>query len=78
MSRCKFRPEDYTVGWVCALPIERAAAQGVLDEVHQDLSHQDSNDTNLYTLGRIGKHNVAIACLPAGQIGTNSAAVVAA
>jgi hypothetical protein len=33
--------------------------------------------TNLYTLGRIGEHNVVIACLPAGQIGNNSAAAVA-
>lgn len=66
------------MGWVCALPIELAAAQEVLDEEHQGLSHQDSNDANSYTLGRIGKHNVVIACLPAGQTGTNPAAVVAA
>ncbi|UPL00291.1 hypothetical protein LCI18_011225 [Fusarium solani-melongenae] len=69
MSRCKFHPEDYTVGWVCALPIELAAAQE---------DSNASNDTNLYTLGRIGKHNVVIACLPAGQVGTNPAAVIAA
>ena len=64
------------MGWVCALPIELAAAQVMLDEEHQHLG-QDPNDTNLYTLGRIGEHNVVIACLPAGQIGTNSAAAVA-
>ena len=68
--------EDYTVGWVCALFIELAAAQEMLDEEHDDLDH-DANDTNIYTLGRIGEHNVVIACLPEGQIGTNSAAVVA-
>ncbi|KAI8711869.1 PNP-UDP-1 domain-containing protein [Fusarium sp. LHS14.1] len=78
MSRRKFRPDDYTVGWVCALPIELAAAQEVLDERHPDLTHLIPNDTNLYTLGRIGTHNVVIACLPAGQIGTNSVVVVAA
>ncbi|EEU41490.1 uncharacterized protein NECHADRAFT_53987 [Fusarium vanettenii 77-13-4] len=77
MSRRKFRPEDYTVGWVCALPIELAAAQEVLDEGHPDITHLNPNDTNLYTLGRIGTHNVVIACLPAGQIGTNTAAAVA-
>jgi nucleoside phosphorylase len=49
----------------------------MLDEEHQDLP-PDSNDTNLYTLGCIGEHNVVVACLPAGQIGTNSAAAVAA
>jgi nucleoside phosphorylase len=64
------------VGLVCALPIELAAATTMLDEEHHDLP-RDDNDTNLYTLGRIGKHNVVIACLPAGQTGTNSAAAVA-
>ena len=48
----------------------------MLDEEHHDLP-QDDNDTNLYTLGFIGKHNVDIACLPAGRTGTNSAAAVA-
>jgi nucleoside phosphorylase len=47
----------------------------MLDEEHQDLPHLP-NDSNLYTLGRIGEHNVVIACLPAGQIGNNAAAVV--
>jgi nucleoside phosphorylase len=60
---------------VCALPIELAAAQEMLDEEHQDL-HLSLDDTNLYTLGRIGEHNVVIACLPAGQTGTNSATSV--
>jgi nucleoside phosphorylase len=68
--------EDYTVGWVCALPIELAAAQAMLDDEHEDLDH-DIHNTNIYTLGRIGEHNVVIACLPAGQTGTNSATAVA-
>jgi hypothetical protein len=65
MKRSRIRIEDYTVGWVCALPIELAAAAEMLDEEHSDLSQGD-NDTDLYTLGRIGEHNVVIACLPAG------------
>lgn len=64
------------MGCVCALPIELAAAQEMLDEEHPDLQ-RDRNDTNLYTLGRIGEHNVVIACLPAGQTGTNSVTSVA-
>jgi nucleoside phosphorylase len=68
--------QDYTVGWVCALPIELAAAQEMLDEEHQGLP-QDADDSNIYTLGRMGGHNVVIACLPAGQIGNHSAASVA-
>jgi nucleoside phosphorylase len=77
MKRARCRIEDYTIGWVCALPIELAAAAEMLDEEHHDVP-QDRNDTNLYTLGRISEHNVVIACLPAGQTGTNSAATVAA
>ncbi|USP74433.1 hypothetical protein yc1106_01707 [Curvularia clavata] len=72
----ELRREDYTVGWVCALWIELAAAQEMLDEEH-DTPPYDAHDTNIYTCGRIGEHNVVIACLPEGQMGTNSAADVA-
>src|SRR4051794_23385705 len=65
---------DYTVGWVCAIPIEMAAALAILDEEHPKLS---TADTNTYSFGRVGKHNVVIACLPAGRYGTVSAATVA-
>ena len=70
------RRDDYTVGWVCALPIELAAAQEMLDEEH-DTPPYDAHDSNLYTCGRVGEHNVVIACLPEGQTGTHSAAAVA-
>ncbi|KAH7356017.1 nucleoside phosphorylase domain-containing protein [Pyrenochaeta sp. MPI-SDFR-AT-0127] len=74
----RLRREDYTVGWVCALPVELAAAQEMFDEEHDDLErgHND-NDENLYALGSIGGHNVALVCLPAGRIGNNPAATVA-
>jgi hypothetical protein len=39
--------EDYSVGRVCALLIELAAAQLMLDEEHQHLG-QDRNDTDSY------------------------------
>jgi nucleoside phosphorylase len=72
------RREDYAVGWVCALPVELAAAQEMLDEEHPDLERDlADNDENLYALGSIGGHNVAIVCLPAGRIGNNPAAAVA-
>jgi nucleoside phosphorylase len=73
MARRRLRREEYTVGWVCALPIELAAAQAMLDEIFQP----DASDANIYTLGRVGEHNIVMACLPAGQTGTNSAAVAA-
>lgn len=47
----------------------------MLDEEHQDLL-QDLTDTNSYSFGRIGEHNVVVACLPARQTGTSSAATV--
>ncbi|KAN0077840.1 hypothetical protein V8E54_006144 [Elaphomyces granulatus] len=69
--------EDYRVGWVCALPLEMAAAQAMLDETHSNLS-QPVTDDNAYTLGKIRGHNVVIACLPCGVYGTTPAAMVVA
>lgn len=76
MEQRRLRHGDYTIGWVCALPIELAAARQMLDEEHCGLP-LDSSDPNSYMLGRIGEHNVAIACLPAGQMGITSASAVA-
>ena len=64
--------EDYTVGWICALPTEMAAARGILDELHETLPSRPQ-DNNNYTFGRIGDHNVVIACLPSGVMGKISA-----
>jgi nucleoside phosphorylase len=75
MEQRRLRPGDYTIGWVCALPIELAAARQMLDEEHCGLPLH-SNDPNSYTLGRIVEHNVVIACLPAGQTGITSASAV--
>ncbi|KAJ6145525.1 hypothetical protein N7470_009420 [Penicillium chermesinum] len=59
----QLRAEDYTIGWICALPQELRAAIIVLDEIHPDIRGLSS----VYTLGRIGEHNIAIACLPMGK-----------
>ncbi|CAN9251157.1 unnamed protein product, partial [Alternaria alternata] len=74
---CRLRREDYTVGWVCALPIEMAAAMEMLDEEHENAPCEiGDNDENVYSMGSVAGHNVVIGCLPAGQIGTNSATAV--
>lgn len=65
------------MGWVCALPLEMAAAKGMLDKIHPNLSRQDPADHNSYILGQVQGHNVVIACLPAGMYGTTPAATVA-
>jgi nucleoside phosphorylase len=70
-------PEDYTVGWICAVPTERAAARAFLDETYEEPVEVSHNDNNCYTLGKIGKHSVVIACLPDGDYGIGSAATVA-
>ncbi|KAJ5183229.1 hypothetical protein N7492_000845 [Penicillium capsulatum] len=73
-----YPPRDaFQIGWICALPIEAAAAAEMLDEHFGILEEQDAADSNTYTLGRIGKHHVVIACLPGGQYGTTSATTVA-
>ena len=72
LKRPRPRPEQFTVGWISALPVELTAAIAMLDE-----KYDDSGYTTQYTLGRINGHNVVITCLPAGQYGTNSAAVAA-
>ncbi|KAI1166932.1 hypothetical protein F5B18DRAFT_659554 [Nemania serpens] len=75
-NRTRFTVDAYTVGWVCALHIELAAARSMLDAIHD---HQDKglNDSNTYTLGSLHHHNVVIACLPTHGYGTNNAAIVA-
>jgi nucleoside phosphorylase len=78
MAGQHYAHEDYTIGWICALPkTELVAAAAMLDEVHPVLPAADPHDANSYLLGRIGDHNVVIACLPAETTGKVSAATVA-
>ncbi|KAJ5176350.1 uncharacterized protein N7482_002227 [Penicillium canariense] len=70
-------PEDYTVAWICALPVELTAAKAMMDEFHKPLA-PPRPDHNIYTLGRIKGHNVVVACLPLGVVGTTMAAIVLA
>jgi hypothetical protein len=69
--------EEYQVGWVCALPKEMTAARAMLDEEYESFKSGNERDINSYVLGRVGEHNVVMACLPAGVYGTNAAATVA-
>ncbi|KAN0066948.1 hypothetical protein V8E54_014872 [Elaphomyces granulatus] len=77
MSAIPMNHEDYTVAWICALPLEAAASKTILDKTHPQLS-QPAGDDNAYTLGEISGHNIVIACLPSGTYGTIPAATVAA
>lgn len=71
-------PRNYTVGWICALPVEFAVSEGMFDRLHPELlqnadhhlqnveHHKDCVDYS-YTFGRIGHHDVVMACLPTGE-----------
>jgi nucleoside phosphorylase len=68
--------QSYSVGIICVLDVEKAAVKATLDEEHNSVQ-TTAGDDNVYTFGRIGVHNVVVACLPAGVMGTVSATVVA-
>jgi nucleoside phosphorylase len=80
-AREVYSSEDYTIGIICALSTELAAAAEMLDEELKPEEHprlvRNPEDTNCYGFGRIGGHNVVIGCLPDGSTGLVSAAGVA-
>jgi nucleoside phosphorylase len=71
-------PKDYTILWICALPIEYVAARAFLDQEDPKPGPGgiSNDDTNAYTLGQIAGHKVVLAVLPKGEIGVGSAASV--
>ena len=73
MPQRRLNYNAYRVGWICPLEIEQIAAMEMLDEEHQRLP-QSNGDTNIYNLGSINNHNIAIAGLP--RAGNCSAATV--
>src|SRR3984885_558091 len=70
-------PQNYHVGWICAVQTEYVVACEILDEEYPPLPISYPYDDNIYTFGRISHHNVVIACLPKGKYGLTSAASVA-
>ena len=69
MTKIRLEPEEYTIGWLCALhDTELFAARVMLDEEHEDVN-LSVQDENAYIFGSINGHNTVIACLPAGQPG---------
>ncbi|KAL4971323.1 nucleoside phosphorylase domain-containing protein [Aspergillus desertorum] len=66
--------DDYTIAWVCALPLEAAAARAMLEKIHSPPQH--ITDPNAYEFGELNGHHIVIAYLPNGAYGTVSAAAV--
>ena len=73
-DKTRLTHDDYTVAWICPLPVEQTAAIVMLDSEHERLP-QPPSDHNVYTLGSINGHNVVIAGLHTP--GNSPAAVVA-
>ncbi|KAL2864130.1 WD40 repeat domain-containing protein [Aspergillus lucknowensis] len=57
--------EEYQISWIYALPIKAATTQEILNKSFGPLDEQDNMDTNIYTLGYIGKHYIVITCMGA-------------
>lgn len=57
-------PADFSVGWICALPLELAASRGMLEKEYDTRGLQKhARDTNTYCLGQIAGHNIVLTCL---------------
>ncbi|KAL2844340.1 hypothetical protein BJY01DRAFT_214976 [Aspergillus pseudoustus] len=65
--------DKYTIVWLCALTDELVVAKSMLDRQHDSTLCETPEDSNKYSLGSIGKHNIVICCLPEGIYGTDSA-----
>ncbi|KID69235.1 Ankyrin repeat-containing domain protein, partial [Metarhizium hybridum] len=82
-ARLRLDNSKYTVGWIAALPHERAAANAMLDETHGPPQDRHEKDDNIYILGSVHceggrQHYVVIAGLPLGQYGNTAATTTAA
>ncbi|KAH0023472.1 purine and uridine phosphorylase, partial [Aureobasidium melanogenum] len=70
--------DDFEVAIICALPLEAAAVLDSFDERYDKNGSKygkQEGDTNTYSTGRIGRHNVVLAHMPG--MGISSAAGVA-
>ncbi|KAF2230381.1 purine and uridine phosphorylase [Viridothelium virens] len=79
MSNRPRHRDDFDIAIICALSIEADAVLGVFDEFWEeegDSYGKAASDSNTYTTGRIGKHNVVLAHMPG--MGKNASASVAA
>lgn len=66
--------DNYTVAWICALPLEAAVACVMLDKTY--FLSQQLTDLNAYKFGELNGYHIVIAYLPNGVYGTVSAAAV--
>lgn len=70
-------PEEYTIGWICALDIEFIAARALFDTTH-DPPDIPEVDSNVYAFGEMSGHNIVLATLPKFEFGPAPVALTAA
>ena len=76
-SLVRKRPEDYSVGWLCALAkSELIAAYTMFDNHHQNPPRNNPHDENTYYCGDIHGHNIVLVCLPLCEPGKVSAMIM--
>ena len=71
--------DEFEIAIICALTLEADAVEASFDETYEAsgrIYDKRPGDTNQYTNGRIGQHNVVLCCLP--EMGVASAATVTA
>ncbi|KAL4732890.1 hypothetical protein BDV11DRAFT_210631 [Aspergillus similis] len=66
--------DKYTIAWICALPLEAAAARAMLDKIHTP--PKQITDPNAYEFGELDGRHIVIGYLPNGVYGKVSAATV--
>ncbi|KAK6500755.1 hypothetical protein TWF506_003518 [Arthrobotrys conoides] len=75
-TKTTINPSDIHIAIICALPLEASVIETLLDE-RCDIPHNSTGttkDTNAYSVGKIGSHNVVITHMP--RIGKVAAAVI--
>lgn len=78
MAGQQYSNEDYTIGWICALPkTELVATIAILDERHLVLPAANLQNTNTYLFSRNKNHSVVITHLPAETTGKVSTTTIA-
>ncbi|THZ51637.1 purine and uridine phosphorylase [Aureobasidium pullulans] len=75
---CPATRAEFEVAIICALPLEASAVLDLFDEHYDDdgdIYGRQEGDSNAYSTGRIGQHDIVIAHMPG--MGKSSAASVA-
>ncbi|GFF93051.1 hypothetical protein IFM53868_07058 [Aspergillus udagawae] len=75
MMTASLTPDDYTIAWICAMPLEAAVAHAMLDKTHPP-PPLSTTDPNTYEFGELNGHYIVIAQSALGEYGNFSVAAV--